>query len=203
MNILILDDHPLTCHGFASLLSASSPGCQVQSAHTVDEARNIMSGEAVLDWLFLDINLPDDPQQQFFHSLRDTPWISKTVLLSAETPVDLLRMALAEGIRGFISKAAEPGQIVGCLNAIQAGRVFVPENLNLLLRNASSDEERILAPRLQKVQQYILRGASNKVIARELCISEHTVKEYVSSLLAYYGVSNRLNLVLKLQAGGA
>ena len=47
---------------------------------------------------------------------------------------------------------------------------------------------------------YGWRLAANKVIARELGLSDHTVKEYVSSVLAYHGVANRLELVLRLGA---
>jgi DNA-binding NarL/FixJ family response regulator len=48
------------------------------------------------------------------------------------------------------------------------------------------------------VQGQLLRGVPNKLIARDLNLSSHTVKEYVSSVLAFYGVSNRLELVLKM-----
>jgi DNA-binding NarL/FixJ family response regulator len=57
---------------------------------------------------------------------------------------------------------------------------------------------RQMSPRLQQVQELLLRGVSNKVIARELNLSAHTVKEYVSSVLAFHAVNSRLNLVLKL-----
>jgi DNA-binding NarL/FixJ family response regulator len=60
--------------------------------------------------------------------------------------------------------------------------------------------QRRLSPRLQQVQALLQRGAANKVIARELGLSDHTVKEYVSSVLAYHGVANRLELVLRLGA---
>jgi DNA-binding NarL/FixJ family response regulator len=49
----------------------------------------------------------------------------------------------------------------------------------------------------------LLRGAPNKLIARDLALSAHTVKEYVSSVLAFHGVNSRLGLVLKLGADAA
>ena len=48
------------------------------------------------------------------------------------------------------------------------------------------------------MQDLLSRGAPNKVIARTLGLSAHTVKEYVSSVLAFHGVTSRLDLVLKL-----
>ncbi|MDD5296925.1 MAG: response regulator transcription factor [Rhodocyclaceae bacterium] len=201
MNILIVDDHPLTCHGLTGLLSAIHPTSRVHSANTVAQARAVMDGPTRLDWLFLDINLPDDPQREFVRHVWDSPWAGKTILISADTPVELLRAALGAGVRGFISKAADPDQIVTCFSAVRAGEVFVPEHLSRLLNGSPDGDIRSLSPRLRKVQVCLLRGASNKLIARELGLSEYTVKEYVSSLLAYHRVKNRLDLVLKLQGG--
>ncbi len=56
-----------------------------------------------------------------------------------------------------------------------------------------------LSPRLAEILLHVLRGAPNKVIARDLGLSEHTAKEYISSILAFHGVRNRLELLLKLQ----
>ena len=74
-----------------------------------------------------------------------------------------------------------------------------------MLRETSMAETatRNLSPRLQQVQELLLRGAANKVIARSLNLSDHTVKEYVSSVLAFHGVANRLDLVLKLSGNRA
>lgn len=56
----------------------------------------------------------------------------------------------------------------------------------------------LVAPDLLQVQDLLSRGTPNKVIARTLGLSAHTVKEYVSSVLAFHGVTSRLDLVLKL-----
>ncbi len=200
MNILIIDDHPLTCQGLAALLAATQAHAQVQSAHSAEQARTLLQRLPTPDWIFLDINLPDDPQHLLFKSLCDSRWIDHTVLISAEPEHRLIRTALAAGARGFIPKAADPALVLQGFERILAGDFFVPPELTAMLRETSMAETatRNLSPRLQQVQELLLRGAANKVIARSLNLSDHTVKEYVSSVLAFHGVANRLDLVLKL-----
>lgn len=200
MNILIVDDHPLTCQGLAALLSATRSQVQVQSAYSAEQARDALRRLPAPDWLFLDINLPDDPQHLLFAYLCDSPWIDHTVLISAEPEHRLVRTALAAGARGFIPKTADPALVLQGFERILAGDFFVPPALGAVLQASgqADDSTRRLSPRLQQVQDLLLRGAANKVIARNLHLSDHTVKEYVSSVLTFHAVANRLELVLKL-----
>ncbi|MDD5028956.1 MAG: response regulator transcription factor [Rhodoferax sp.] len=200
MNILIVDDHPLTCQGLAALLAATQSGAQVQSAYSAVQARLALQKLPRPDWIFLDINLPDDPQHELFKYLCESPWIDHTVLISADPEHRLIRTALAAGVRGFIPKTADPALVLSGFAHILAGEFYVPPALANQLKESSvrEVENRPLSPRLQQVQDLLLRGQSNKVIARQLALSDHTVKEYVSSILVFQGVANRLDLVLKL-----
>ncbi len=202
MNILIVDDHPLTCQGLAALLSATQPAAKVVSAYSAEQARLALQRLPAPDWIFLDINLPDDPHHLFFKGLCDMAWIDHTVLISAEPEHRLIRTALAAGARGFIPKTADPELVLDGFARILAGEFYVPPALAAVLRDASASDatSRALSPRLQQVQELLLRGSANKVIARELGLSDHTVKEYVSSVLTFHGVANRLELVLRLGA---
>ena len=202
MNILIVDDHPLTCQGLAALMLATQKDAHVRSVHSAAQAREALIRPPPADWIFLDINLPDDPKHLFFHEICANHWIGKTVLISAEPEHRLIRMALAAGARGFIPKTAEPDAVLQGFATVLSGEFYLPDALAEQLRHIPIDAAaaRQMSPRLQQVQEFLLRGVANKVIARELNLSAHTVKEYVSSVLAFHGVSSRLNLVLKLAA---
>lgn len=203
MHILIIDDHPLTCQGLAALLAgAGSPDepAQVFTAHAAAEARQHLASAAP-DWIFLDIHLPDDPQHTLFHALCAGDLAHRTVLISADVPQALVRQALGAGLRGFIPKSADPAMVLDGFATVRRGEVYLPPALTMLQYQTRDDPKaaRALSPRLREVLALVLRGASNKVIAREFGLSEYTVKEYMSSILAYHGVGNRLELVLKLQ----
>lgn len=199
MHVLIVDDHPLTCQGLSALMRAARPEVMVQSAYNASQARSALQRLPAPDWIFLDINLPDDPQHQLFQSLCDSPWIDRTVLISAEPEHHLIRTGIAAGVRGFIPKTAEPEVVLHGFASILDGEFYLPPDVSARIRHEPSPsmETYVLSPRLLQVQEYLLKGTPNKVIARKLNLSVHTVKEYVSSVLAHHGVNNRLELVLK------
>lgn len=200
MNILIVDDHPMTCQGLSALMVATQKNAQVRSVHTAALARDALGLQPPPDWIFLDINLPDDPQHIFFHEICANHWIGKTVLISAEPEHRLIHTALAAGARGFIPKTAEPDVVLHGFAMVLSGEFYLPAALAEQMQHMQMDPAaaRQMSPRLHQVQELLLRGVANKVIARELNLSAHTVKEYVSSVLAFHGVNSRLNLVLKL-----
>jgi two-component system, NarL family, nitrate/nitrite response regulator NarL len=189
---LIVDDHPLTCQGLRALLLANYPQVLVHVAHTATAARAAFQRLPALDWVFLDINLQDDLQHSLFYELCNNAWMRRTVLISADLEHRLIRVGLANGALGFIPKAANPEQVLAGFAAIVGGEVYLPQVAAHLLPQ--------LSPRLSQVQDQLLTGASNKIIARNLNLSTHTVKEYVSAVLAFHGVANRLELVLKIGA---
>ena len=203
MHILIIDDHPLTCQGLAALLASRHGAAVVRAANTAADARLAFQQTPQPDWVFLDIKLQDDPSHSLFHELCNTPWIDRTILISAEPEHRLIRTALASGARGFIPKAAAPEQVLHGFAAILAGDFYMPPEVaahvqQLQTPAANTAPLRGLSPRLSQVQDMLLRGAPNKLIAKDLSLSAHTVKEYVSSVLAFHGVHSRLELVLKL-----
>ena len=117
----------------------------------------------------------------------------------------MIRIALAAGARGFIPKTADPAMVLQGFATVLSGEFYLPPPLLAKMRQTNQDTavQRSLSPRLQQVHEMLLRGAPNKLIARDLDLSAHTVKEYVSSVLAFHGVSSRLEMVLKLSADAA
>jgi two-component system, NarL family, nitrate/nitrite response regulator NarL len=205
MHILIIDDHPLTCQGLSALLINRYPDAVVRTTNTAQDARGALQQTPQPDWLFLDIKLQDDPEHRLFHELCNTAWIDSTILISAEPEHRLIRTALASGARGFIPKAALPEQVLDGFAAILAGEFYMPSEVAAQLQQlqepgTNAAQMRGLSPRLSQVHKLLLRGASNKVIANDLSLSAHTVKEYVSSVLAFHDVHSRLELVLKFNA---
>ena len=203
MNILVIDDHPLTASGLAALLESSFVGSKVQCIHEAVHAGqkldSLTQSQDGLDWIFLDILLPDDPQRLLLDRVRKSVWATRTVLMSAVSHAGVIRDALGSGIRGYIPKSADPVRIVHAFNQIRSGVVYLPEELRQDLAGMHhSPSSKGLSPRLDEVSRLVLKGLANKVIARELGLTENTVKEYISSILAFHSVKNRLELILKL-----
>jgi two-component system nitrate/nitrite response regulator NarL len=207
MQVLIIDDHPLTSQGLAALLGSQVHGITVTCVSSAARARETLRQANAPDWIFLDIQLPDDPQCRLLDEICHSPLAGRTILVSAVANQQVIRRALAAGVRGFIPKSADPALVLEGFATIQQGSVFMPPRLAAQIRGLESAQPmgasaRPLSPRLLDVQAHVLRGSSNKVIARDTGLSEHTVKEYISAILAHHGMRNRLELVLKLQGEG-
>ena len=200
-HILVVDDHPLICKGFASMLASSVADVQVSAVSTLAQARAALDGVPAVDWLFLDVQLPEDPQRSLLEFVLTSHWASRTILMSAQVDSGLLRRSLGSGVRGFFPKSADMETILQAFDTVRRGEVFLPPSLAAQLRQDARGavQARDLSPRILEVQERMLRGASNKAIARDLKLSEYTVKEYASIVIAYHGVGSRLELILKLQ----
>jgi DNA-binding NarL/FixJ family response regulator len=99
---------------------------------------------------------------------------------------------------GVVPPDAPPEELVAALAAVTQGLIVLPKSLTerLLQTPAVIDElSEALTTREREVLELLGRGLSNRLIARELYISEHTVKFHISSLYAKLGVNNRAEAV--------
>ena len=111
----------------------------------------------------------------------------------------LVHAALRSGVRGAISREATADEIEGALQAVAAGLVVItPEASSALLASARPPAEALAEPlsaRELAVLTLLAEGLSNKLIAHQLEISEHTVKTHVTAILAKLGAASRTEAV--------
>ena len=107
--------------------------------------------------------------------------------------------ALRSGVRGVISRDSTPEEIEGALHAVAAGLVVItPEASSALLASTRPPAEALAEPlsaREMAVLTLLVEGLSNKLIAHQLDISEHTVKTHVTAILAKLGAASRTEAV--------
>ncbi len=124
--------------------------------------------------------------------------LAAVLLIDMPDPA-LTHAALAAGIRGVVSREATPEEIEAAVHAVSAGLlVMTAGELPALLprpRQASEALAEPLSEREIEVLDLIAEGLSNKLIAYQLSISEHTVKTHVASILAKLGVASRTEAI--------
>jgi two-component system nitrate/nitrite response regulator NarL len=154
-------------------------------------------------------------QENIKSSLSDMSAASTlTRILVVEDTSDrsLDQMALFKsGAHGFIADNISPALLVKSVHSVSKGEVWVPRKLinqliSELARGAVSSERRKdpatrksmsrLTPRELEVAQMVHSGGNNKLIARELAISERTVKAHLSAIFRKLNIENRLHLAL-------
>ncbi|MFG2357903.1 DNA-binding response regulator [Streptomyces sp. NPDC048521] len=144
------------------------------------------------DVAVLDINLPGmdglTAAQELHHKLPSCP----TLILTSFGRPGLLRRALAAHVQGFLLKEAPPAQLATSVRAVAAGRpAIAPE----LLLDAWNHQDNPLSAREAEVLQHAARGADVVEIATSLCLSQGTVRNYLTSIVCKLGARNRIDAV--------
>jgi two-component system, NarL family, nitrate/nitrite response regulator NarL len=118
------------------------------------------------------------------------------VVLANNFVVDALRDAMNAGADGYLMKDVSPEALLQSLELVMLGEKVFPTNLAAMLLNLDSTPSpmnsiRGLSPREQEILQALVTGASNKLIAIKLGITEATVKVHLKTLLRKIDVNNR------------
>lgn len=191
MRLLIIDDHPMTCAGLKSLLQGHFPEAVVETLHAFDAAV-ASATDASWDYLFLDMHLPGQPFPELLAALAAQ--LSRVILISAYPEPASVAMARQRGVRGLLPKNIDIEHIINGFQRIRAGESVFLDGNGMAWPEDSGPS---LTGRQNDILEALLAGLSNKQIARRCNISEYTVKEHVTAILAAYGVRNRLELLLQ------
>lgn len=196
--VLVVDDHPLFRKGAAQLVSLEDEFELVGEASTASRGLEL-AGELAPDLILLDLNLKDMSGLDVLRQLRADGVESCVVILTVSDAEDDLLCALRGGADGYLLKDMEPEEILVKLRHAAAGQVVLDDAVTALLANTIREEspapepgEVTLTEREEEILQLIAAGKSNKVIARELGISDGTVKVHVKNLLRKLNLRSRL-----------
>jgi DNA-binding NarL/FixJ family response regulator len=207
MNVLMVDDHVMFLQGMKSLLNVLAPELDVETTSDVGHAAELAK-LTEFDLVLLDSQLGDCDAAGAIRWLRNAGCMARVVILSAETHPALLRQSIELGAVGFIPKKYSSEMMVAALRLVLAGRVFLPSETyparssghavagatghDAYAPHAPLDPRLAgLTTRQMAVYRAATRGLSNKLIARQLDISESTVKAHLSAVYSALGVRNR------------
>lgn len=153
-----------------------------------------------LIWVLVGVN---DWQQIIEQASNCAP----VVALTNQLDFNEMQMALSAGARGYLESASTPETLKLAANSIAMGALWIPENIlgkvistlsSALPANNRSELLEKLTPREQEVALAAAKGMTNKEIARELSITERTVKEHLSGTFSKLEVRDRMQLMIAL-----
>ena len=200
--VLLIDDHTLFRAGLEDLLTRR--GIRVVAAVGSGDEGLIAATNLSPDIVLLDMRMPQMDGLSVLRQLRKNSPDLRVVMLTTSSNENDLVEALRSGARGYLLKDIEPDELVVALREIVAGKTVVaPELAPVLARvvqggEARSNENKIanpfseLTPREYEILTLLAEGQSNKVIARNLGISDGTVKLHVKAILRKLNVSSRI-----------
>lgn len=202
--ILIADDHPLYRSALGNIVADSFDDVAVVECEDVESAVALVL-EKSIDLVLLDLSMPDTDGLDGVRMLREASPTTPVIICSALDDPQLVRESFKLGVSGYLPKSSGAEVTRHALQLVRGGGVYVPsealgESVDASAAKSQpmpeSDSMATLTPRQRSVLSLLDRGMSNKGIARELGISEITVKAHVSAILRKLGVDNRVQAVV-------
>ena len=193
IRVVIADDHAVVRQGLRTFLDLQDDIEVVAEAGDGAEAL-AAAEEHAPDVVLIDLVMPNVDGIEAIRGLRERVPAARAIVLSSFIEDEKLLPAVRAGAAGYLLKDVEPQQLVDAIRTVHAGGALLhPKVASRLLEEMASDP---LTPREREVLVLIGRGMANKIIARELSLSEKTVKAHVSSILAKLGVTDRTQAAL-------
>ena len=203
---VLADDHPVFRDGLEALLS--SVGIEVVgTAASGDEALSVVS-ETDPDVVVMDLHMPGMDGIKATAALTSRGGRAKVLVLSMLDDDDSVFAALRAGAAGYVLKDAGPDEIVSAIQAVARGEVIFGSSIaQRVLAHLSGAAPAVrpfpqLTAREHEILELVAEGASNSSIATRLFLSEKTVRNNVSNVLAKLQVSGRPEAIVKARDAG-
>jgi DNA-binding NarL/FixJ family response regulator len=221
MKILLVDDHALLREALRGALTELESEAAIFEASDGRETMQFVEQHPDVDLILLDLNLPDRDGFAVLADLRKCHPSIAVVVISAHHDRDNVVRALDLGAVGFIPKSATRKVILGALQLVFSGGIYIPPqalsrpepppaapqpaapggaHAGQPERPAASPADLGLTERQVDVLALMMQGKSNKAICRVLNLAEPTVKNHVRAILKALNVTNRTEAVIAVGA---
>ena len=195
IRVVLVDDHPVVRAGLRALLDGQEGLEVVGEASDAEAAERVVTAEGP-DVVLMDLDLGDSPGGAAATArLRALPRPPQVLVLTTfDTEADILR-ALEAGAVGYLLKDAPPDRLfAGIRSAARGETVLAPSVAARLVRRTASPGP-VVTEREVEVLELLSRGLGNREMARELLVSEATVKSHLSHVYTKLGVDTRAGAV--------
>jgi DNA-binding NarL/FixJ family response regulator len=207
--ILLVDDHPLFLDGVRAALTGDDDLVIVGEAGDIATAIE-MAAEHRPEVVLMDLNLPDGSGIDATRTLKSTCPEARVLVMTMSADDDAVVSAMRAGARGYVVKGAGRADLIHAVRTVAAGgAVFSPtvaDRLGDFFAGLAAQPGRELFPRLSEREREVLellaRGYDNRRIARELFLSDKTVRNHVSAVLAKLEVPDRSEAIARARRAG-
>jgi DNA-binding NarL/FixJ family response regulator len=198
MRILVVDDHEVVRQGLVALLGRREEFQVVAEAGSVSEAL-AAARRFVPDLVVMDVRLPDGSGIEACREIRSEYPNTKIVMLTSYPDEEAVLSAIIAGASGYLLKQVRGRDLVSALESVGRGDSLldpavterVLERVRRVASGGERDELSDLTSQERKILLLVADGKTNKEIASEVFLSDKTVKNYVSSILAKLSLQRR------------
>jgi two-component system nitrate/nitrite response regulator NarP len=198
--ILLADDHPMIRTAIEVLLRDTA----YELAGTAGDGAEALSAVERLqpDILVVDLHMPGVGGMEVVRKLKsERPTRPRIVILTAAIDDSSLMEARALRVQGIVLKNSDPAYLLECLDAVSSGGTWTDPELEArreqLAKSFAGLRRPTLAPRERELIRFVRRGLRNREIAKELGVTEGTVKVYLHAVFDKLGVNSRTELAIR------
>lgn len=199
MKVLVADDHPLVREGIANVLRRIDADLQLLEAGDFVAARSVAEQHQDLDLALLDLSMPGMKGPGSVRELRQLIPSTPIAIVSASEGMGDIRLAIDSGANGYIPKSSGNEVMRSALQLILSGGLYLPPQW---LKGSTAPQQESLTHRQLELLRLLVVGKTNKEIARDLSISDKTVKAHLSEIFRRLGASNRTQAVHRAISSG-
>ena len=201
MRLLLVDDHAVVRLGLRSLFRTVPRFCVVgeagSGAEAVAEARRCQP-----DVVVMDVRLPDSSGAEACREIRSERPNTRVVMLTSYHDEAAVLDSILAGAAGYVLKQTDPERVIEAVETAARGESLIDPavtqtvltRLRKLAGQVQDDPLAGLGEQQRKILPLIAEGKTNREIAAELSLSEHTVKTYISRVLQKLHLTRRAEL---------
>lgn len=201
MRILIADDHDLLRDTLVAFLEAAQ-GFETETAADFHAAMDAIEAGPAFDLVLLDLNMPGMNGLEGLEKALATGADQKVALITGNTSREIAQQALDLGAAGFLPKTLSAKSLVNAVRFMAMGEQYVPIDFMTAKDEVAHPLAQKLAEREMQVLKGLTEGKSNKEIARDLDLTEPTIKLYLKTLYRKIDVNNRTQAALVAREAG-
>jgi DNA-binding NarL/FixJ family response regulator len=193
IRVLVVDDHPLMRSGIIGEIDAQPDMKVVAEAGDGNEAIAAFRAHRP-DVTLMDIRMPNRGGiESIVEIRRDFPHSRFVILTTAAGDIQALR-AFQAGAVGYLLKNLLRTELIDTIRLVHSGRRRIPPDVAQQLAEHAGDDA--ITPRELEILRGVSKGKANKIIADDLNISEHTVKNHIKSILSKLNANDRTDAVV-------
>jgi DNA-binding NarL/FixJ family response regulator len=205
IRVLVVDDHALFRRGLEMVLAQESDievvGEAGDGAEAVDKAADLLP-----DVVLMDVRMPRRSGIEACTAIKDVTPTTRIIMLTISDEENDLYDAIKAGATGYLLKEISIDEVATAIRAVAGGQSLIsPAMASKLLTEFATlvkrdDRQQVPAPRLTdrelEVLRLVARGLNNKDVAKQLFISENTVKNHVRNILEKLQLHSRMEAVV-------
>jgi two-component system NarL family response regulator len=208
IRVLIVDDHALFRRGLEMVL-AEEPDIELVGEASDGAEAVAKAGEALPDVVLMDIRMPKSSGIEACRAMKEVAPSTKIVMLTISDEEEDLFEAIRAGASGYLLKDIPYDEVADVVRAVHGGQSLINPSMAAKLltefaalakRDGEERAQEVPAPKLtdreMEVLRLVARGMNNRDIAKELFISENTVKNHVRNILEKLQIHSRMEAVM-------